>query len=113
MNANPRDTEYDARTKALAISYGTVFLVAIVLYVVAAIGLMFIERLSPAVHWSFLLLPAVVCGGVGYWLARRNKADAPQALLLVVFAAVVAPFIAMGIVQYGGYLWAVSSGKGV
>ena len=111
MNSVTETTANDRRAMLIALAFGVVVILAIVLYAGVVGMLALLAHVSPVVHLSLLLLPAPICGGVGYWLGRRGNVSVSATVVLVLLSALVAPFIALNIVQYFGFLGAAVTGK--
>lgn len=103
----------DRAASAVAMSFAIATALATLLYLGVMGVLASIERLSPGIHFFLLLCPAPVCGALGYWLLRKSRLPAKGILTAVVLTTLVAPFIGLSLVYYGGLLWAILSGKGL
>jgi hypothetical protein len=113
MTSANEHTANGAIAFAYVISFCIAVVVAIMLYTGVLVALGSATKLPPTIHWLLLLSPAPICGGIGYWFARKARAPISSTVGLILLTSLVAPFAGGGIVQFFADILAAASGRGL
>jgi multidrug efflux pump subunit AcrB len=102
------ESDGDSSAAAIAVAVMGATIVAFVLYVGIVLIISAVELDSPFLSGLLLAAPFPICGITALLIMRTAPISAPVRIGLVVAIAVVAPAIAMWVVQIVGTLWAVA-----